>query len=55
MDASHDDTGVTAAARQVDNKAPRAPWRRPALRAVPAREAEVGFSITFTDGAFTTS
>jgi hypothetical protein len=51
----HDDTGVSSAANQAEPTPPRAPWQRPSLRAMPARDAEVGVSVNISDGAFTTS
>jgi hypothetical protein len=51
----HDDTGAGGALNAADAKPPRAPWRRPTLRALPARDAEVGVAVNVSDGAFTTS
>ena len=55
MYESHDDIGVTGAAKQTDDRAPRAPWQRPSFRTMPARDAEIGVAVTVSDGAFTTS
>ncbi len=49
------DMGVTGTTKQADAKAPRAPWRRPSFRTLPARDAEIGVAVTISDGAFTTS
>ena len=52
----HDDsTGASSVAKQPDAKPRRAPWQRPSLRQLPARDAEVGVSVNTSDGAFTTS
>ena len=51
----YDDTGVSSAASHLDTKPPRAPWQRPSLRTLPARDAEVGVAVSVSDGAFTTS
>ena len=51
----HDDTGAASAIHQVDSKPPRAPWRRPSLQVLPARDAEIGITVDTFDGAFTTS
>ncbi len=51
----HDEAGLTAAASPAAAKPPRAPWHRPSLRTMPARDAEVGVAVNVSDGAFTTS
>ena len=51
MDAGHDDSSVT----QESAKVARAAWRRPRLRRLSARDAEVGVAVNVSDGAFTTS
>jgi hypothetical protein len=55
MYEQHNDTGATRAADEAKTKLPRAPWQRPSLRAMPARDAEVGVAVNTSDGAFTTS
>jgi hypothetical protein len=53
MNALHEE-GQTMGTHE-NAKAVRAPWRRPSLRRMPARDAEVGVDVNTSDGAFTTS
>jgi hypothetical protein len=51
MNALHEECAMA----HEDTAAARAPWRRPSLRRMPARDAEVGVDVNASDGAFTTS
>ena len=51
----HDDAEQTGAANLVGARVPRAPWRQPSFRILPAYDAEIVVDINVSDGAFTTS
>ncbi|MEI9885431.1 MAG: hypothetical protein WDN08_02840 [Rhizomicrobium sp.] len=53
MTEIHDKAAIGRAAEPV--AAPLAPWRRPTMRVLPARQAELGVTLTGPDGSFTDS
>jgi len=55
MYEQHDGTGASSVTRQMQTTPTRAPWQRPSLRQLPARDAEIGVDVNVSDGAFTTS
>ncbi len=46
---------IAATASLAEHPLPRAPWCRPSLRRIPARDAELGATPAIGDGSFTTS